>query len=74
VTFPGKEAGSVEVHVGVQVLPAEVVDLPGKDLGDMGISQVFATTAAFCDDRGILFHGRLLCVIVGYALLRTTHE
>ena len=38
---PGEETGPVEVHIRVQILPAEGVDLPGKDLGDMGCTDPF---------------------------------
>jgi len=38
----GEEARSMEVHIGVQVLPAGGVELLGKVLGNMGLAQVFA--------------------------------
>jgi len=40
--FHRKEARAVEVDIGVEVITAEGVDLRGKALGDMGITQVLA--------------------------------
>ena len=54
----GKEAGPVEVDVGVQVIPAEGIDLPGKAPRDGAVAQVLA------HDRPILRFGQTVVIAV----------